>query len=103
MRKPEFAGKKYYAWIAEKDLMTSFWNWYVDDIDTTTEFKSSLGFENNRKNAWKMVLKAVMTDKGRIARTIRTIVNDYAMEVIGYDKVAFVIDGHDELRNLRNI
>jgi phage/plasmid-associated DNA primase len=89
MRTPDMVGKKYFAWLAEKDVLNEFWNWYIND-ESTSEFKLSIGFEGNKKSAWKMVLKAVMKEFGRTVKLIKPVVNSKQIDVVAYDKVVWM-------------
>ena len=83
------AGKKYYAWLSESDFVNGFWSWYNNDEDTTHEFKQSIGFEGNKKSSWKMVLKAVMKERGRTAKEINPLVGGKQSKIIAYDRTAW--------------
>jgi hypothetical protein len=89
LRTPDMLGKKYYAWLAEKDVLNEFWNWYNND-DDTSEFKLNIGFEANKKSAWKMVLKAVMKELGRTVKEIKPFVDGKQVVVVAYDKVMWM-------------
>jgi very-short-patch-repair endonuclease len=90
-RTPAFAGRKYFAWIPEKDLLASFWRWYRDyAIEDNIEFSRTVDKDKNTKTAWKAVIKATMHAKGRMLRTIHPLVGERQGEINAYDMVAFV-------------
>jgi hypothetical protein len=89
-RTPEHAGKKYFAWIPEKDVVATFWTWYRDyNHYDNSDFFRSVEKLKNTKTAWKAVIKAVMLAKGRMLRTIRPVVGGSQIDVVAYDRVAW--------------
>jgi hypothetical protein len=89
-RTPEYAGKKYFAWIPEKDVVTTFWTWYRDyNHYDNSEFFRTVEKNLNTKTAWKAVIKAVMYAKGRMLRIIHPLIGERQVEVIAYDRVAW--------------
>jgi hypothetical protein len=89
-RTPEFAGKKYFAWIPEKELLAEFWTWYRDyDQEDNREFARTIDAKNNSKAAWKAVLKTVMQARGRAMRSIHPVVEGKQTDVNAYDMVAW--------------
>ena len=90
-RLPAFAGRKYFAWISEKDMLASFWTWYHDYAhDDNIEFSRTVDKDKNTRTAWKAVIKVAMHAKGRMLRTIRPLVGERQIDVMAYDMVAFV-------------
>ncbi len=86
-RKKEFAGCMYYAWITGKDMFNMFWEWY--ETKWRSEFKSEIGFEQDKKSKWIIVVKAVMKTKGREFKKFKPTVDGKRPDIIGFDRVAF--------------
>jgi hypothetical protein len=87
VRTPEFAGKKYYAWIPEKELMSTFWAWYTDEAHADNwDFRRTQEKTKDSKKAWKAVLNTVMKGKGRAVKTIHPTVGTKQLEILAYDK-----------------
>ena len=86
-RTVEFAGKKFFAWIPEKDLAAAFWTWYHGY--SHRDFMRTIDKGKNTKTEWKAVIKNAMHSKGRILRTIRPVVGDRQIDVLAYDMVAW--------------
>ena len=91
LRKQEFWGKKFFAWITEKDLVASFWKWYRNyEHEDNIEFSRTMDKDKNNLTAWKAVLKTVMHAKGRVVRTIHPTVNGKQLDILAYDEVSWI-------------
>jgi len=88
VRTAEFAGRRYYAWVTEKELMSRFWLWYISAVADNDEFRRGVDKAMDSKRAWKTVLRVVMEAKGRTA----TFIQPGGVGCNAYDKVAFTAD-----------
>jgi len=90
-RTPEFAGKKFFAWITEKDLVASFWKWYRSyEYEDNIEFSCTMDKDKNKLTEWKAVLKTIMHAKGSVLRTIHPTVNGKQLDILAYDEVSWI-------------
>ena len=91
MRTAEFAGRHYYAWVTEKDLMASFWLWYTNGEHL--QLRSGVEKALDTKRAWKTVLRVVMKAKGRDAALIHPVEatgSGGQVHVLAFDRVAWL-------------
>jgi phage/plasmid-associated DNA primase len=69
VRKPEFAGKTYYAWIVEKELGNAFEMWIKEE--THADFRRGLDKRLAKKTAWKKIMQTAMKMRGRESKSIK--------------------------------
>ena len=69
-------GKKYYAWIPAKDVLTRFWAWYTGPTDGNPAYRLALGKDLAGKSGWKRIVGAAMASKGRPAGDIKPVTDD---------------------------
>ena len=84
VRGPEFAGKKLYAWVSEKDFMNAFWTWYTREL----EFRKTQDRKTDTKKQWKAVVHTIMKGRGVPVKKLFPIVAGKSGEVMGYNKVS---------------
>ena len=72
IRTPESAGKKYFAYITDKDMFAKLWDWY-----------------ENGKAAWKLVLQKAMENRDRPRVQIKPVKDGVQKEFWAYNRVAW--------------
>ena len=83
IRTPEFAGKRYFAYITDKDMFAKLWDWYEPNRDKNDKSPE------NAKGAWKSVLQAAMKNRDRPRVQIRPTTGGVQKEVWAYNLVAW--------------
>jgi phage/plasmid-associated DNA primase len=89
VKPPEAAGKHYYAWISQKDLMAAFWEFHTGDTLEGRDFRRALDRGLDKKSKWKDILSRAMNMRGRRLQSIRPTVNDARNAMYAFDKVAW--------------
>jgi hypothetical protein len=87
-RGPECKGHMYYAWLTEKELVDAFWAWYT--AEEHREYRKGIEADQNKKSAWKEVLKTAMLRRGRPVLDIKPTVGDRRPHAKSYNNVAFL-------------
>jgi hypothetical protein len=82
-----FKGKKYFAWITQRDLCEQFRAFYNDNANT--QFRRSVKKKDGTRDAWKEVIKRVMTTRKRPLQDISTNVDGREKKQKAYNLVAF--------------
>ena len=80
------AGKRYYAWLTEKELTRAFWVWFKANggpVDGPTAGVS----EDKRRQQWKKLLRGVMESRGRPVAFIQP----RRSGVNAFDRVAWLV------------
>ena len=88
-RSPTYAGKKYYAWIPEKDLTARFWEWHTSGATDNVDYRRNMNKEQDKKSVWKDVLHDAMGNKGRRVAEIHPCIDGLQRNVLAYNMCAW--------------
>ena len=89
VKPPEAAGKHYYAWISQKDLVAAFWEFHTADTHEGRDFRRALDRELDKKSKWKDILARAMNMRGRRLQTIHPLDEGRRMNIAVFDRVCW--------------
>ena len=86
IRTQEFAGKKYFAYIKEKDMFAKLWDWCAPKKDKNNKSSENAKFA---KSAWKTAMQSAMENRNRPRAQIKPRNDGVQTEFWAYNRVAW--------------